>query len=59
MQCLGGYGYCKDYPIERYMRDVKILSLYEGTNGIQSNDLMGRKMTMNEGKPFQYVKEGG
>ena len=49
MQCLGGYGYCKDYPIEQYMRDVKILSLYEGTNGIQAMDLMGRKITIRNG----------
>lgn len=49
MQCLGGYGYCRDYPIERYLRDVKIMSLYEGTNGIQSMDLMGRKLTIREG----------
>ena len=49
MQCLGGYGYCRDYPIERYLRDVKIMSLYEGTNGIQSMDLMGRKLTIRDG----------
>lgn len=49
MQCLGGYGYCRDYPIEQYLRDAKIMSLYEGTNGIQSADLMGRKMTLREG----------
>lgn len=49
MQCLGGYGYCKDYPIEQYLRDAKIMSLYEGTNGIQSMDLMGRKMTVQSG----------
>ena len=52
IQCLGGYGYCKDYPLELYLRDSKILSLYEGTNGIQSMDLMGRKMRINEGAPF-------
>jgi len=52
MQCLGGYGYCKDYPLEQYLRDSKILSLYEGTNGIQSMDLMGRKMRISEGAPF-------
>ncbi|MBU2648829.1 acyl-CoA dehydrogenase [bacterium] len=57
MQCLGGYGFCRDYPIEQYLRDVKILSLYEGTNGIQSIDLMGRKMAMNDGKPFQFFRE--
>ncbi len=49
MQCLGGYGYCREYPIEQYLRDVKILSLYEGTNGIQSMDLLGRKMTADGG----------
>jgi len=56
IQCLGGYGYCKDYPLEQYLRDVKILSLYEGTNGIQSLDLMGRKMVMNGGAPFNAFK---
>lgn len=49
IQCLGGYGYCKDYPLEQYMRDAKIMSLYEGTNGIQSMDLMGRKMILRGG----------
>ena len=56
IQCLGGYGYCKDYPLEQYLRDSKILSLYEGTNGIQSMDLMGRKMRINEGAPFIAFK---
>jgi len=49
IQCLGGYGFCKDYPQEQYLRDAKIMSLYEGTNGIQSIDLMGRKMRMRDG----------
>jgi len=53
IQCLGGYGYCKEYYLEQYLRDVKILSLYEGTNGIQSMDLLGRKMNMNGGAPFK------
>lgn len=35
VQILGGYGYCKDYPVERYMRDAKITQIYEGTNQIQ------------------------
>jgi hypothetical protein len=52
VQCLGGYGYCKDYPLEQYLRDAKIMSLYEGTNGIQSMDLMGRKMTIKKGACF-------
>jgi alkylation response protein AidB-like acyl-CoA dehydrogenase len=58
IQCLGGYGYCKEYPLEQYLRDAKIMSLYEGTNGIQSMDLMGRKMRINNGGPFlAYRKE--
>jgi len=56
IQCLGGYGYCKDYPLEQYLRDVKIMSLYEGTNGIQSLDLMGRKMLMDKGAPLKAFK---
>jgi alkylation response protein AidB-like acyl-CoA dehydrogenase len=47
MQVYGGYGYCSDYPVEQLARDSKILSLYEGTNGIQSIDLMTRKLLMN------------
>lgn len=56
IQCLGGYGYCKDFPLEQYLRDVKIMSLYEGTNGIQSIDLMGRKMMINDGAPFMAFR---
>ena len=57
IQCLGGYGYCKEYPLEQYLRDAKIMSLYEGTNGIQSMDLMGRKMRINGGAPFSAYKK--
>lgn len=57
MQCLGGYGYTKDYPIEQYMRDAKIMSLYEGTNGIQSIDLMGRKMRAGRGALFKAYRD--
>ncbi len=56
MQCFGGYGYCKDYPIEQYLRDAKIMSLYEGTNGIQSMDLMGRKLAINGGACFRAFR---
>ncbi|MBW2428367.1 MAG: acyl-CoA dehydrogenase [Deltaproteobacteria bacterium] len=56
IQCLGGYGYCKEYPIEQYLRDAKIMSLYEGTNGIQSMDLLGRKMRINNGAPYLAYK---
>jgi len=37
LQIFGGYGYMKDYPIEKYMRDAKITQIYEGTNQIQRN----------------------
>ncbi|MCF8107385.1 MAG: acyl-CoA dehydrogenase [Desulfohalobiaceae bacterium] len=57
IQCLGGYGYCRDYPLEQYLRDVKILSLYEGTNGIQALDLMGRKMLIRDGACFAAYQE--
>jgi alkylation response protein AidB-like acyl-CoA dehydrogenase len=53
IQCLGGYGFSKEYPLEQYLRDAKIMSLYEGTNGIQSMDLLGRKMQINNGAPFK------
>jgi hypothetical protein len=49
IQVYGGYGYCSDYPVEQLARDSKILSLYEGTNGIQSMDLAMRKLLMNPG----------
>jgi len=35
LQLLGGYGYMKDYPLEKLMRDAKLLQIYEGTNEIQ------------------------
>ena len=48
IQVYGGYGFCSDYPVEQYARDSKILSLYEGTNGIQSMDLTMRKLLMDK-----------
>lgn len=45
----GGYGYCSDYPVEQYLRDCKIASIYEGTNGIQCLDLVGRKLGQRKG----------
>jgi alkylation response protein AidB-like acyl-CoA dehydrogenase len=49
MQVYGGYGYTAEYPIEQMMRDEKICSIYEGSNGIQALDLFGRKMPMKGG----------
>ncbi|NQU16000.1 MAG: acyl-CoA dehydrogenase, partial [Desulfobacteraceae bacterium] len=56
IQCLGGYGYCREYHVEQFLRDVKIASIYEGTNGIQSMDLLGRKMRINNGGPFKAYR---
>jgi len=50
MQVYGGYGYIKEYPQEQLMRDCRITMIYEGTNGIQSMDLLGRKLGMKKGK---------
>ena len=49
LQCLGGSGYCEDYPIEQYIRDQKIDSLYEGTTHIQALDLFFRKIGRDRG----------
>jgi len=51
MQVYGGYGYIKEYPQEQLVRDCRITMIYEGTNGIQAMDLLGRKLGMNEGRP--------
>ncbi len=53
VQIHGGYGYCSEYPIEQFLRDVKITSIYEGTNGIQALDLVGRKLAVNQGALFR------
>lgn len=50
MQVHGGAGYCRDYGAEQFVRDVRITQIYEGTNGIQALDLIGRKMGMNFGR---------
>jgi alkylation response protein AidB-like acyl-CoA dehydrogenase len=50
LQVLGGYGFCMDFPLQQYLRDIRIMSIYEGTTGIQSLDLLGRKVTMENGK---------
>jgi alkylation response protein AidB-like acyl-CoA dehydrogenase len=49
LQIFGGSGYCRDYPIEQYIRDAKIDTLYEGTTGIQGMDLFFRKVGKDQG----------
>lgn len=55
LQVLGGYGFTEDFPLEQLYRDIRITPIYEGTTGIQSQDLLGRKMTMKGGKPTQLL----
>ncbi|HFA47825.1 MAG TPA: acyl-CoA dehydrogenase [Bacteroidetes bacterium] len=50
VQVLGGYGFCSEYILQQYLRDMRIFAIYEGTTGIQSLDLLGRKMMMQGGK---------
>jgi len=52
VQVYGGYGFTKEFPVEQLLRDSKIQSIYEGTNGIQAMDLLGRKMRINGGALF-------
>jgi hypothetical protein len=52
VQIYGGYGYTGEFPVEQLVRDAKIQSIYEGTNGIQALDLMGRKLRIKGGKLF-------
>jgi hypothetical protein len=58
LQCLGGSGYCEDYPLEQYFRDCRIHPIHEGTTGIQGMDLLGRKVIMENGRAFMlYAAE--
>jgi len=56
-QVLGGVGYLKDFPLEQNVRDQKISSIYEGTNGIQALDLVGRKFTVNNGELLESLAQ--
>ena len=53
LQVLGGMGYTQDGVIEQYLRDVRITMIYEGTNGIQALDLVGRKLLKDQGKSLK------
>jgi len=57
LQVLGGYGFCSDFILQQYYRDIRISSIYEGTTGIQSQDLLGRKMMLNNGEGAQLLLE--
>lgn len=53
IQVYGGYGYSEEYPVAQLARDCKIYSIWEGTNYIQSMDLVGRKWSINGGEVFR------
>jgi hypothetical protein len=55
LQILGGSGYLQDYPIEQYIRDAKIDTLYEGTTAIQSLDLFFRKIVRDKGRALNEL----
>ncbi|MDT8274147.1 MAG: acyl-CoA dehydrogenase C-terminal domain-containing protein, partial [Desulfomonilia bacterium] len=55
IQVYGGYGFCSEYPLEQFLRDEKIASIYEGANGIQALDLIGRKLPMKKGTYFMTL----
>lgn len=53
MQVFGGHGYIADNHVEQHLRDVRIIPLYEGANGIQASDLLGRKVLMDHGAKLE------
>lgn len=55
IQVLGGYGYTRDYPVERIYRDNRLNAIHEGTNGIQAMDLLGRKVARDQGKALMLL----
>ena len=55
VQVLGGYGFCTDFVLQQYYRDIRIFPIYEGTTGIQSLDLLGRKVIMNDGEALKLL----
>ena len=56
IQIHGGYGYCREYHVEQNLRDCKVASIYEGTNGIQALDLVGRKLGYKHGALFRSIQ---
>ena len=55
IQVMGGAGYCSEYGVEQFYRDVRISKIWEGTNGIQALDLAGRKITQNLGRNLRHL----
>ena len=57
LQCLGGYGYCEEFPLEQHFRDARIHPIHEGTTGIQALVLLARNVTMKNGMAFNLFLE--
>ncbi len=57
LQCLGGYGYCEEFPLEQHFRDARIHPIHEGTTGIQGLVLLARNVTMKNGRAFTLFQE--
>jgi butyryl-CoA dehydrogenase len=57
IQILGGYGYTRDYPVERHYRDNRLNHIHEGTFAIQGLDLLGRKVRIQDGKALHLLLE--
>ncbi|UXJ53195.1 acyl-CoA dehydrogenase [Pseudomonas citronellolis] len=55
IQILGGHGYTREYPVEQYYRDNRLNPIHEGTHGIQSLDLLGRKLSQNGGAGLKQL----
>ena len=55
IQIHGGYGYTRDFPVEQYWRDNRLIMIHEGTHGIQAMDLLGRKVLMEGGRGLQLL----
>jgi butyryl-CoA dehydrogenase len=55
IQILGGHGYTREYPVEQYYRDNRLNPIHEGTHGIQSLDLLGRKLAQNSGAGLKQL----
>ncbi|PCI51761.1 MAG: acyl-CoA dehydrogenase [Alphaproteobacteria bacterium] len=58
IQVLGGYGYTREYPVERFYRDNRLNHIHEGTHGIHGIDLLGRKVRMGGGAALDVLERG-
>ena len=58
-QVLGGHGYIREHGMEQFVRDARITQIYEGTNGIQAMDLVGRKLPKDGGRGDPHLLRAG